>query len=148
MTQQLTTSSNMQIVLNKLFSETGVTYNADNNVFLSRGYTSQAGNTYYMAIRLNNRLIVEYDLGDGYMYTFLNGIRLYRFSGRSKVLIAQRCYHCFYFNEYDAAREAAEMLSQYFLQQAKMLGKYICTSEADKVAADIISSIRKQKLIA
>ena len=35
-----------------------VTYNAAKNVFLSQDYTSAAGNMYYKAIRLSNRLVV------------------------------------------------------------------------------------------
>lgn len=35
-----------------------VTYNAAKNVFLSQGYTSAAGNMYYKAVRLSNRLVV------------------------------------------------------------------------------------------
>ena len=59
-----------------------VTYNAAKNVFLSQGYISAAGNMYYKAIRLSNRLVVYYDLGQGYAYTFLNGIKLYCFDGQ------------------------------------------------------------------
>lgn len=59
-----------------------VTYNAAKNVFLSQGYTSAAGNMYYKAIRLSNRLLVYYDLGQGYAHTFLNGIKLFCFDGQ------------------------------------------------------------------
>ena len=67
-----------------------VTYNAAKNVFLSQGYTSAAGNMYYRAIRLSNRLVVYYDLGQGYAYTFLNGIKLFCFDGQKANLIAQK----------------------------------------------------------
>ena len=39
-----------------------MTYNAAKNVFLSQGYTSAAGNMYYKAIRLSNRLVVAQKL--------------------------------------------------------------------------------------
>ena len=67
-----------------------VTYNAAKNVFLSQGYTSAAGNMYYKAIRLSNRLVVYYDLGQGYIHTFLNGIKLFAFDGPKATLIAQK----------------------------------------------------------
>ena len=38
-----------------------VTYNAERNVYLTTGYTSQAGNTYFKAIRLSNRLAIYYN---------------------------------------------------------------------------------------
>ena len=65
-----------------------VTYNAAKNVFLSQGYTSAAGNMYYKAIRLSNRLVVYYDLGQGYIHTFLNGIKLFAWDGQKAQLIA------------------------------------------------------------
>ena len=40
-----------------------LTYNPARNVYLSMGYTSVAGNTYYKAIRVSDRLAVYYDLG-------------------------------------------------------------------------------------
>lgn len=51
-----------------------LTYNPEKNVYLTLGYTSAAGNTYYKAIRLSDRLAVYYHIGEGYAHTFLNGI--------------------------------------------------------------------------
>ena len=39
-----------------------ITYNATKNIFLTQGYTSAAGNMYYKAIRLSNRLLVYYEI--------------------------------------------------------------------------------------
>ena len=55
-------------------SGSSLTYNAEKNVYLTLGYTSAAGNTYYRAIRLSDRLAVYYHIGQGYAHTFLNGI--------------------------------------------------------------------------
>lgn len=57
-------------------SGSSLTYNAEKNVYLTLGYTSAAGNTYYRAIRLSDRLAVYYHIGQGYAHTFLNGITL------------------------------------------------------------------------
>lgn len=73
-------------------SGSSLSYNAEKNVFLTLGYTSLAGNTYYRAICLSNRLAVYYHIGEGYARTFLNGITLFCWDGqkskghRSKVL--------------------------------------------------------------
>ena len=45
-----------------------VTYNEKHNIFLSQGYTSAAGNTYFQGIRLSDRLIVNFDFGQGWYY--------------------------------------------------------------------------------
>ena len=52
-------------------SGSSLTYNAEKNVYLTLGYTSAAGNTYYRAIRLSDRLAVYYHIGQGYAHTFL-----------------------------------------------------------------------------
>ena len=65
-----------------------ITYNAAKNIFLSQGYISAAGNMYYKAIRISDRLVVFYELGQGYKYTFLNGIKLFAFDGQKATLIA------------------------------------------------------------
>ena len=65
-------------------SGSSLTYNAEKNVYLTLGYTSAAGNTYYRAIRLSDRLAVYYHIGQGYAHTFLNGITLFA-CGKSSV---------------------------------------------------------------
>ena len=93
-----------------------ITYNAAKNVFLTMGYTSAAGNMYYKAIRLSNRLMVYYDLGQGYAYTFLNGIKLFAFDGQKANLIAQKYWGgCDYriFNEQFAKEQSILMLRSF-----------------------------------
>ena len=51
-------------------SGSSITYNPDRNIFLTTGYTSAAGNTYFQGIHLSNRLAIVYDIGVGYAYTF------------------------------------------------------------------------------
>ena len=41
-----------------------VTYCQRSNIFLSSGYTSAAGNTYFQGIRLSDRIIINYDLSE------------------------------------------------------------------------------------
>ena len=57
------------------------------------------GNTYYQGIRLSNRIIISYSIGEGYLYTFLNGIRIYGFNGTDKKLIATKDLNCCIFSE-------------------------------------------------
>lgn len=71
-------------------SGSNVTYNKQHNIYLSDAYTSAMGNTYYQGIRLSNRIIISYSIGEGYLYTFLNGIRIYGFNGTDKKLIATK----------------------------------------------------------
>ena len=127
-----------------------VTYNAAQNVFLSQGYTSAAGNMYYKAIRLSNRLVVYYDLGQGYAYTFLNGIKLFCFDGQKANLIAQKYWGgCDYriFNEQFAKEQSILMLKDYLAAQLKAQGAYVSDQEMLAFSRGMIEETQR-KLIA
>ena len=71
-------------------SGSSLMYNAEKNVYLTLGYTSAAGNTYYRAVRFSKRLAVFYHIGEGYAHTFLNGITLFCWDGQQARIIAQK----------------------------------------------------------
>lgn len=102
-----------------------LTYNAEKNMYLTVGYTSAANNTYFKAVRFSKRLIVYYDIGIGYAYTFLNGIKLFCWDGQKAKLIAQRSWggdnwKCF--NECFAKSQSIQMLCDYLKGQMKACG--------------------------
>ena len=127
-----------------------LTYNASKNVFLTQGYTSAAGNMYYRAIRLSNRLAVYYDLGQGYAYTFLNGIKLFCWEGNKAKLIAQKYWGgCDYrvFNEQFAKEQSILMLKDYLAGQLKAQGAYVSDQEMLAFSRGMIEETQR-KLIA
>ncbi len=126
-----------------------ITYNAAKNVFLSHGYTSAAGNMYYKVIRLSNRLIVYYDLGQGYAYTFLNGIKLYCYDGQKANLIAQRNWGgCDYriFNEQFAKEQSILMLKGFLEGQLRLQGAHISNLELTSFARSIVEETQCKQL--
>ena len=126
-----------------------VTYNAAKNVFLSHGYTSAAGNMYYKAIRLSNRLVVYYDLGQGYAHTFLNGIKLFAFDGPKATLIAQKYWGgCDYriFNEQFAKEQSILMLSSFLIGQFKAQGAQVSNQEIFSFAYNMIEETQRKQL--
>jgi len=127
-----------------------LTYNASKNVFLTQGYTSAAVNMYYRAIRLSNRLAVYYDLGQGYAYTFLNGIKLFCWDGNKAKLIAQKYWGgCDYrvFNEQFAKEQSILMLKDYLAGQLKAQGAYVSDQEMLAFSRGMIEETQR-KLIA
>ena len=126
-----------------------VTYNAAKNVFLSQGYTSAAGNMYYKAIRLSNRLVVYYDLGQGYLHTFLNGIKLYCFDGQKANLIAQKYWGgCDYriFSEQFAKEQSILMLKSFLEGQLKIQGARVSDQELISFARGMIEETQRKQL--
>lgn len=126
-----------------------VTYNAAKNVFLSQGYTSAAGNMYYKAIRLSNRLVVYYDLGQGYYHTFLNGIKLFCFDGQKASLIAQKYWGgCDYriFSESFAKEQSFLMLKSFLEGQLKLQGGQVNDQELSNFARGLVEETQRKLL--
>ena len=126
-----------------------VTYNAAKNVFLSQGYTSAAGNMYYKAVRLSNRLVVYYELGQGYIHTFLNGIKLFAFDGQKANLIAQKCWGgCDYriFNEQFAKEQSILMLKGFLEGQLRLQGTHVSDQELACFARSMVEETQRKQL--
>ena len=126
-----------------------VTYNAAKNVFLSQGYTSAAGNMYYRAIRLSNRLIFYYDLGQGYIHTFLNGIKLFAFDGQKAQLIAQKYWggsDWRKFDEYFAKEQSILMLKGFLEGQLRLQGAHVSDQELTCFARGMVEETQRKQL--
>jgi hypothetical protein len=126
-----------------------ITYNAAKNIFLTRGYTSAAGNMYYKAIRISDRLAVYYDLGQGYKYTFLNGIKLFCWDGQKAKVIAQKYWGgCDYrvFNEQFAKEQSVLMLSNFLAGQLKAQGAQVSNQEIISFAYNMIEETQRKQL--
>ena len=126
-----------------------VTYNAAKNVFLSQGYTSAAGNMYYKAIRLSNRLVVYYDLGQGYLHTFLNGIKLFAWDGQKAQLIAQKYWggsDWRRFDEYFAKEQSILMLKGFLEGQLRLQGAHVSDQDLTCFARTMVEETQRKQL--
>lgn len=94
-------------------TNSSITYSEQSNAFLSQGYTSHAGNTYFNTLRLMEGIIIKEDVGEGYRYTFLNGIRLYDIS---RNLLCERNYHCHVYRKSFIASEIKDMLKDLLIE--------------------------------
>lgn len=127
-------------------SGSSVTYNEANNIFLSEGYTSAAGNTYFQGLRLSDRLIIDLQLGQGYCYLFLNGIRIYGYNGCEKHLIASRNFSCCTFSERKSSSECEDMIKDYLYSQSKLMGQTVDDSTLENFAHSLIAETMKNQI--
>ena len=131
-------------------SGSSLTYNPEKNVFLTLGYTSAAGNTYFRAIRFSKRLAVYYHLGIGDFYTFLNGITLFCWDGQKAKIIAQKTWggrdNWVSFSEHFAKEQSILMLKDYLAGQAKMLGTQVCEQHLLSFAREMIDETQRKQL--
>ena len=123
-----------------------LTYNAERNLYLTTGYTSAAGNTYFRAIRVSPRLVVSYNIGEGWAYTFLNGITIYCWDGQKPRMVAHRDYYCNYFSEASARDQAVAMLKEYLAGQAKILGQGVPETQLFDFARQLVDETRQKRL--
>ena len=134
-------------------SGSALTYNAKHNLYLTTGYTSSANNTYFKGVRFSPRLAVHYDIGQGYAYTFLNGITLYAWDGTHATMIGSRfyggCANWRTFSESFARKEAIEILKNYLVGQAKILGQSIPENQVLDFSCQMMNELENyQKEIA
>lgn len=124
-------------------SGSNVTYNKQHNIYLSDAYTSAIGNTYYQGIRLSNRIIISYSIGEGYCYTFLNGIRIYGFNGTDKKLIETKDLNCCIFSEKCAKNMCVAMLEDYIEGQAKLINTSLVKSDIKTFSNELVEEAIK-----
>lgn len=123
------------------------TYIPDKNLFLTRGYTSRAGNTYYQVIQASERLIVCYDIGEGYKHTFLNGIKIFGWNGRIPQLICSRKWGGLewkIFNEKFAKSQTKLMLKNHIKTQLLLSGKYADEQNLLSMSESMINSLYRK----
>lgn len=126
-----------------------LTYNAKKNIYLTLGYTSAAGNTYYKAVRFSNRLAVYYELGQGYVHTFLNGITLFAWDGQKARMISQRKWGgCNWkiFSESFAKQQSIMMLKDFLAGQAKSLNMPVTERQLADFSKQIIEETSQKCL--
>ena len=90
------------------------------NAFISEGFVSNAGNTYFNAIRIGNGIIIKEDIGIGYAHRFLNGIRIY--SIKDRTLIAEKEFHNVFYSKYKVERESVNIILKALSDAAKFQG--------------------------
>lgn len=130
-------------------SGSSLTYNPEKNLLLTLGYTSAAGNTYYKAIRLSDRLAVYYHIGEGYAHTFLNGITLFAWNGPKANIIAQKFWggcnwKCF--SEHFAKEQSILMLKDFLAGQTKAMGSTVADSQILDFSRSMIEETHQKRL--
>jgi hypothetical protein len=128
------------------FKNAELTFNAGKNIFLSQGYTSQAGNTYFQGVRFSERIIITQQLGQGYAYTFLNGIRIFGFNGREATLIAEKSYHCCIYNESIVKAESENLIKEFLQSQAAISGSFVEAKVVDSFSQNLVADTMKNQL--
>lgn len=146
-------NDSISIVASKVLpalSGSPLTYNPEKNIYLTLGYTSEAGNTYFKAIRVSNRIAVYYEIGEGYAHTFLNGITIIGWDGHNARIIAHKTwggYDWQVFSESYAKEQSILMVKDYLAGQSKLLGFNISEQQMLDYSERVINETMQKQLV-
>ena len=125
MTQEISLFSNFGLA-----TPSSVTFSESLNALVGAGYTSMAGNTYFNTLRLADGILIKEDIGEGYMYTFLNGLHIYDL--RTKTLLCERCFNCHFYSRDTARNDAVSMLADLIAESAAK--EHVILNESEMLA--------------
>lgn len=114
-----------------------VSYSEVANAFLTSGYTSAAGNTYFNSIRVAEGILIKEDIGEGFAHTFLNGIKIY--SIKDKTLIADKTFHTAFYSKLKVKSEAKKMLMELLEDAALQRNIFFDRFSAEKTVEKVLS---------
>jgi hypothetical protein len=129
-----------------VFCNAELTYNAAKNILLTQGYTSQAGNTYFQGVRFSDRIVITQQIGRGYCYIFLNGLKIYGYNGTEMTLIGERSYDTCYYNDAFVQKESEGIIREFLKNQAILSNSYMEKTTIEKFSKQLVLETMKNKL--
>jgi hypothetical protein len=113
-------------------------YSTTSNSFLSDGYSSQAGNTYFNAVRFAEGIIIKEDVGQGHTHTFLNALRIY--SIKDRLLLADKSFNTCYYSKERVYHETKMLLINLINEAANNSGQRVNKHELESSIERILSN--------
>lgn len=114
-----------------------VSYSEVVNAFLSNGYTSSAGNTYFNSFRAAGGILIKEDIGQGYAHTFLNGIKIYAI--KDKTLLVDKSFNNVRYNEIRVKIEAKKLLLKLLVDSLGSEWYNLNFNRAEEVIEDLLN---------
>jgi hypothetical protein len=119
-----------------LATPASITYSTPMNAFVGQGYTSMAGNTYFNAMRFADGILIKEDVGEGYAYTFLHGLKIYDL--HTKKLLCEESFNCHYYSKDTVKSDVKRMLTNLIIKAAQQENRYLSESDVRNRISQII----------
>jgi len=124
-------SNNLTISTKYGLSNLSLSYSKTSNTHVTTAHTSEAGNSYFSSLRITDGILIKEDIGQGYKYGFLNGIKIY--SKTAKKLIASRSFHKVIYSQEYMKSQVEIMLFEILKDESQRNGLYFNQFEAKKI---------------
>ena len=94
-------------------------WNESQHMFITDQYTSPAGNTYYLGVRISDRFVTILHIGLYHNWTYINEVEVYAFDEHERTLIGKTTIDQYY-NENIVRSTTEELLQNYIEGQMKI----------------------------
>ena len=118
-----------------------VKYSKKINAFLSNGYTSISGNTYYNVARFAEGILIIEDAGNGHTHTFLNGLKIY--SLEKKELIAEVHFSNYIYSNSKVEYHAIKILINALIEAANSNNYLLNINQVRTIVTQTIKNAMK-----
>lgn len=135
-------SNNLTLSTKYGLSNLNLSYSKFSNTHVTNRYTSEAGNSYFSSLRISDGILIKEDIGQGYKYGFLNGIKIY--SRTAKKLIASRSFHKVIYSKEYMKSQVEIMLFKVLKDQSGENGTYFNKFEAKKIVDRLLQIAFKE----
>ena len=113
-------------------------YNRAQRLFICDEHESASGNRYYKGIHFSTRLAIVENTGLYHSFTFIDGIEVYVFNGKERVLIGKKEYEKSYYDAEMIKRDAENMVMDYIKSQSKLTNTLIPEDLVEQTAKDFV----------
>ena len=135
-------NNTLTLLKKKGLINSNISYSEISNAFITKGYTSIAGNTYFNSIRVAEGILIKEDVGQGYAHTFLNGIKIY--SIRDKTLIADKRFNNVRYSQSRMKSETKKLLLNMLEESAKAEGYVFNIKDSEIIIENILNKALKE----
>lgn len=121
-------------------------WNEGQMMFICDEYESDGGNRYYRGLRFSDRIAVVEKVGQSHNWTYIDGIELYAFNGKSLNLIQKKEYDKVYRTDDFVKTESVSMVKAYLAGVLKAQRVSMDKQELENQARAIVESCYKSFL--
>lgn len=97
-------------------------WDENQHMFITNQYTSAAGNTYYMGVRIADKFVTILHIGLYHTWTYLDEVEIYVFDGREKLLAGKKKLDKQFYSDDLARAVTQELMGNYIQTQMQMTG--------------------------
>ena len=87
-------------------------------------------------MRFADGILIKEDVGEGYAYTFLNGLKIYDL--HTKKLLCEESFNCHYYSKDTVKSDVKRMLTNLIIKAAQQENRYLSESDVRNRISQII----------